>query len=66
MNDRMTTARTALQNSANLFREYEAHHRARALAATDPQAAADSQAKAQRNYAAATECEMALNLLTAQ
>lgn len=68
MTDRMTTARAALEKAAKAFREYEAHHHARAMASTTgfDEAAQTAMAKAQRNRELATECEMALNLLVAQ
>ncbi len=66
--DRMTVARAALEKAAKAFREYETHHTNRAT--NNPlqpaKLAADSMAKAQRNRDLATECEMALNLLTAE
>lgn len=66
MTDRMTVAREALTKAAAAFREYQAHHNDRALATDDEEAAHAAMAKAARNRQLATECEMALNLLSAQ
>lgn len=67
MTDRMTTARAALEKAAKAFREYEAHHMARAHDPLAERAAViASVEKATRNRELATECEMALNLLSAQ
>lgn len=64
--DRMTVAREALTKAAATFREYEAHHDARAKAADNPADASASREKAQRNHDMAVECDGAAALLTAQ
>lgn len=64
--DRMTNAVAVLQKAAKTFREYEAHHDARAKAADNPEDAFASREKAQRNHDMAVECDGAAALLTAQ
>jgi hypothetical protein len=66
MTDRMTTARAALEKAAKAFREYEAHHQARADEEEHRPRKLEAMGKAQRNRDLATEMEMALNLLSAQ
>lgn len=66
MTDRMTAARTALENSARAFREYEAHHQSRADDEIHRTRKEDAARKAARNRALAIECEMVLALLVAQ
>lgn len=66
MNDRITTARAALEEAAKAFREYEAHHMDRSREAPDEAAAHASREKAFRNGTLAVMCEGAAALLTAQ
>lgn len=62
---RITNAVEVLRKAADTFREYEAHHAARAGVATIAKDAAAAREKAQRNHNMAVECDGAAALLLA-
>lgn len=66
MHDRITVARVALESAARAFREYQAHHAARAEVATLPADREAARQKTERNKRLAEECEGAATLLAAQ